>query len=184
MTIYNYDFETLEYTYSKEALRGVKGEFLIPDFSTNLKPPKVKENFAIIFNKQIQKWEYVEDNRDKTIYNKNTKEEIKVDYLGELKPKHTFLKPNEFDIWDQNTSSWLTPNKDTRENQEELEKLKEYLKDTDFYYVRLAETSKPVPVEVITKRTQARERIRELLTKSALHKEDNLKIEDVSLISK
>jgi len=49
-----------------------------------------------------------------------------------------------------------------QENLQELSYLKEYLKSTDFYYVRLAETSEAVPQEVVEKRIQARERIREL----------------------
>jgi len=59
-----------------------------------------------------------------------------------------------------------------QESLQELGVLKEYLKSTDFYYVRLAETKEEVPAEVITKRTEARNRIRELLTDSARHKED------------
>jgi len=42
-----------------------------------------------------------------------------------------------------------------QENLQELKLLKEYLKSTDFYYVRLAETLEEVPLEVIQKRTQA-----------------------------
>jgi len=49
-----------------------------------------------------------------------------------------------------------------QESLKELEALKHYLKSTDFYYVRLAETKEEVPDEVIAKRTQSRERIREL----------------------
>jgi len=49
-----------------------------------------------------------------------------------------------------------------QESLQELEVLKEYLKSTDFYYVRLAETKEEVPAEVITRRMEARNRIREL----------------------
>jgi len=55
--------------------------------------------------------------------------------------------------------------------QENLQELS-YLKNTDFYFARLAETKELVLNEVITKRTEARNRIRELLTDSARHKED------------
>lgn len=40
------------------------------------------------------------------------------------------------------------------------ENSKQYLKDTDWYYARKAETSEEVPEEVIAKRVEARELIR------------------------
>jgi len=67
-------------------------------------------------------------------------------------------KTNKFEHKDLRTQKEIEEDKKLQE----LEDLKEYLKDTDFYYVRLAETSKPVPQEVIDKRTEVRERIREL----------------------
>jgi len=67
-----------------------------------------------------------------------------------------------------------------QESLQELEELKEYLKSTDFYYVRLAETGEEVPVEVITKRTEARNRIRELEDMQYLEDEEleNESVED------
>lgn len=41
-----------------------------------------------------------------------------------------------------------------------VENNKQYLKDTDWYYIRKAETSELVPEEVIAKRAEAREFIR------------------------
>jgi len=67
-------------------------------------------------------------------------------------------KSNKFEHKDLRTQKEIEEDKKFHE----LQELKEYLKDTDFYYVRLAETEEAVPQEVIDKRTQARERIREL----------------------
>ncbi len=48
------------------------------------------------------------------------------------------------------------------EKLKEINSLKEYLRDTDFYYVRLSETQELVPADVLEKRLAARLRIREL----------------------
>ena len=47
----------------------------------------------------------------------------------------------------------------------EVAELEGYLKSTDWYATRLAETGKAIPDEVITKRNAARERISELRVK-------------------
>jgi hypothetical protein len=44
-------------------------------------------------------WVLVEDNRDKTVYNIETKEAKKIDYLGKIKSGFTELKPFEFCKW-------------------------------------------------------------------------------------
>lgn len=41
-----------------------------------------------------------------------------------------------------------------------VQDLKKFLKDTDWYYARKAETGEEVPTEVIAKRAEAREFIR------------------------
>ena len=43
---------------------------------------------------------------------------------------------------------------------EKIIEYKLYLKDTDFYYARLLETNEAVPLDVVTKRAEAREFIR------------------------
>jgi hypothetical protein len=47
-------------------------------------------------------------------------------------------------------------------DREEIEKLKEYLSSTDFYYIRQMETQKSIPVDVRQKRVAARNRLNEL----------------------
>lgn len=46
------------------------------------------------------KWVLVEDNRQQTAYNIETKEAVNVDYLGEIKEGFTLLEPFEFSKWD------------------------------------------------------------------------------------
>ena len=74
-------------------------------FTTTVKPLAKKDGFAIYFNGT--KWEYVEDNREKTVYVKDTKEELKVDYLGKIKDAHTILIPKEFYEWDYTQNKWI-----------------------------------------------------------------------------
>ncbi|MBI0060371.1 tail fiber assembly protein [Gilliamella sp. M0320] len=45
-------------------------------------------------------WILIEDNRNKTVYNIDTKESITVDYLGKIREGFTLLEPFEFCKWD------------------------------------------------------------------------------------
>lgn len=92
------------------------GVYLIPANATIIKPLEKKDGFAICFNDT--KWEYVEDNRNKTVYVKATKQELKVDYLGKIKDEHTLLVPKQFDKWDEISKNWI----------EDIELKKEYEK--------------------------------------------------------
>ena len=113
MKIYKYDIQTEEFIQEFE-INEAYGTNL--PFTTTVKPLAKKDGFAICFNGT--KWEYVEDNRDKTVYSKITKEELKVDYLGKIKDEHTLLVPNQFDKWDEVTKGWI----------EDIELKKEYEK--------------------------------------------------------
>ena len=109
MTIYNYDKETNEFLGESEARLSPLEEdvYLIPAFATSITPLKSKEGFSQIFNENEQKWEYVEDNRNKTVYVKDTKQELKVDYLGKIKDEHTLLIPKQFDEWEYTQNKWI-----------------------------------------------------------------------------
>ncbi|EFU69120.1 tail fiber assembly protein [Aliarcobacter butzleri JV22] len=162
--IYRYDIETKEFIQELEINQNYGSNL---PFTTSIKPKATKAGFTQCFNETSQKWEYVEDNRDKTAYSKTTKEELKVDYLGKIKDEHTLLVPKQFDKWSEDAQSWIEDEALKREfeNQEKLQEinsLKEYLKDTDFYYTRLAETGEAVPVDVVEKRLETRAKIREL----------------------
>ena len=113
MKIYKYNIQTKEFLEELE-INEAYGTNL--PFTTTVKPLAKKDGFAICFNGT--KWEYVEDNRDKTVYSKITKEELKVDYLGKIKDEHTLLVPNQFDKWDEVTKGWI----------EDIELKKEYEK--------------------------------------------------------
>lgn len=76
-------------------------------------------------------------------------------------------KPNTYSIWDETTQDWIKDETlkkefENKEKLQEINSLKEYLKDTDFYYVRLAETGEVVPANVVEKRLETRAKIREL----------------------
>jgi len=116
MKIYHYDEKTKEFIVESEATESPleKGVYLIPANATNIKPLVLKDGFAICF-KENKKWEYQEDNRDKTVYSTKDKTSSKVDYLGSIKEGFTLLKPNdEFDKW--NGSSWEVDKQAKKEN--------------------------------------------------------------------
>ena len=50
-------------------------------------------------------WILIEDNRNKTVYNIETKEAEKIDYLGKIRDGFTLLKPFEFCTW--NGEKWI-----------------------------------------------------------------------------
>ena len=102
MIIYKYDTQTKDFIQELE-INEAYGTNL--PFTTTVKPLTKKEGFAVCFNGT--KWELVEDNRNKTIYVKDTKEELKIDYLGKIKDEHTLLVPKQFDKWDYTLDVWI-----------------------------------------------------------------------------
>ncbi|WP_323586003.1 hypothetical protein [Aliarcobacter butzleri] len=102
MKVYKYDTETKELIQELE-INEAYGTNL--PFTTTIKPLNKKDGFTICFNGA--KWEYIEDNRNKTVYSKETKQELKIDYLGKIKDDVTTLKPVQFDKWDYKTNSWV-----------------------------------------------------------------------------
>lgn len=102
MIVYKYDTQTKEFLEELE-INEAYGTNLL--FTTTVKPLAKKERFAVCFNGT--KWEYVEDNRNKTVYVKATKEELKVDYLGKIKDEHTLLISKEFDEWNYTQNKWV-----------------------------------------------------------------------------
>ena len=95
INIYRYDITTKEFIQDLE-INEAYGTNL--PFTTNIKPLVKKDGFAICFNGT--KWEYVEDNRNTVVYNKETKEESKIDYLGKIQEDVTTSKPEQFDAWE------------------------------------------------------------------------------------
>jgi len=113
MKIHNYNQETKEFTTSTNATINPleKEKYLIPANATTKEPIALKDGFAVCFIKEADKWEYIEDNRNKTVYVKFDKSKIKVDYLGSIKTEHTLLVPKEFDKWDEKTGTWIEDTK-------------------------------------------------------------------------
>lgn len=102
MIVYKYDTETKEFIQELE-INEAYGTNL--PFTTTVKPLAKKDGFAICFNDT--EWEHIEDNRNTVVYNKETKQESKVDYLGKIKEDVTTLEPEQFDKWDYKINSWV-----------------------------------------------------------------------------
>ena len=113
MIVYKYDTQTKEFL---EELEINEAYGINLPFTTTVKPLAKKEGFAVCFNGT--KWEYIEDNRNIVVYNKETKQESKIYYLGKIKDEHTLLIPKQFDEWDEVSKNWI----------EDIELKKEYEK--------------------------------------------------------
>jgi len=102
MKIYNYDRDTKEYTDESIARENPleKGKYLVPANATSLEVLPAKDGFAVCFNKALEKWEYMEDNRGQGVYAISDKKSTTVDYMGALKDGFTKLKPDEFSKWE------------------------------------------------------------------------------------
>lgn len=69
-----------------------------------------KEGFCCVFNTQTEQWEHVEDHRGFPAYSIATKEEILVDYLGEIKEGFTTDTPiSDTCIWEGGVG-WIETN--------------------------------------------------------------------------
>lgn len=76
----------------------------LPANSTLTKPLKAKDGFGVVWNGT--KWEYIEDYRNQTAYNTQTKEEKEIKELGKLENGLTLLKPkSQHDKW--NGTEWV-----------------------------------------------------------------------------
>ncbi|MEY0542365.1 tail fiber assembly protein [Providencia rettgeri] len=66
-----------------------------------------KAGFAVVRSEDGSKWEIVTDNRGKTAYSTETRQQIEIDFIGELPSDLTLLAPKtEFDKW--NGKKWVT----------------------------------------------------------------------------
>ena len=158
MKVYKYDTQTKEFIQELE-INEAYGTNL--PFTTTVKPLNKKEGFAVCFNGA--EWEYIEDNRNKTVYNKETKQESKIDYLGVVKDDVTTLKPEQFDKWDYDNNVWILDlvAKDKYDLEIKIAEAKQYLNKTDhkFYNEYKPKDSEDL-VEIERLRDEAREFIR------------------------
>ncbi|MEI9598042.1 tail fiber assembly protein [Moellerella wisconsensis] len=66
-----------------------------------------KAGLAVVRSEDGAKWEIVTDNRGKTAYSTETRQPIKIDFIGDLPDTLTLLEPKtEFDKW--NGKKWVT----------------------------------------------------------------------------
>ncbi|WP_353242256.1 tail fiber assembly protein [Providencia sp.] len=66
-----------------------------------------KAGFAVVRSEDGAKWEIVTDNRGKTAYHTETRQQIEIDFIGDLPSDLTLLAPKtEFDKW--NGKKWVT----------------------------------------------------------------------------
>lgn len=128
MIVYKYDTQTKEFLQELE-INEAYGTNL--PYTTTAKPLAKKDGFAVCFNGT--KWEYEEDSRNTVVYNKETKQESNIDYLGKIKDDVTTLKPEQFDIWDYDNNVWILDlvAKDKYELGVKLAESKQYLDKTD-----------------------------------------------------
>ena len=98
----NYYFDNTNkfrpYTHSLEA----NDDTLPPDNALRIAP---EEKDGFIPCEKDGKWIQVEDNREKTAYNIETKEAVEIDYIGQIKEGFTLLEPFEFCKWEDN--KWI-----------------------------------------------------------------------------
>ena len=93
----NYYFDNTNalkpYTHQLEA----NDDTVAPDNALRI-APEFKKGFYPCENNG--EWVQVADHRDKKVYNIETKELFKIDYLGEIKEGFTLLEPFQFSKWD------------------------------------------------------------------------------------
>lgn len=97
-TVYNYDRKTYEYIGASKAQLDVrateiegKNVYILPSFSTFLKPPTTKEKEAAVFEGE-SKWLVKKDYRGSIYYEKNGTKHIIID-IGEVIPEYAVLEP-------------------------------------------------------------------------------------------
>jgi len=102
MKVYNYNKDTKEYISTTQATENPleKGKYLIPANATTIAISVDKAGFAQTFDEVKNTWDYIEDNRDKTVYDTTSKQESKVDYIGAIKSGFTELIPKITNKWD------------------------------------------------------------------------------------
>ena len=98
----NYYFDNTNelkpYTHQLDA----NDDTLPPDNALRVKP-EFKEGFHPC--EKDGGWHLVEDHRDKTVYNIETQESSRVEYLGSIKQEFTLLEPFQFSKW--NGKKWV-----------------------------------------------------------------------------
>lgn len=99
LTIYNLSSDTNE-------LIGVGDCFVpantgLPAHCTNIKPPKAKAGFALVFNADTNAWQYIADHRGEIRWNTQSRQVQEIYALGDVPTDTTEKAPtSDFDLWD------------------------------------------------------------------------------------
>jgi hypothetical protein len=88
---YHYDSKG-EYTTTGKT-QFIRGVHLASAMATMIAPPNAATGKARMFDQTTKTWSYKTDNRGTVVYDKSTKQESVVDYLGDIKDTHTTIKP-------------------------------------------------------------------------------------------
>ncbi|WP_299733829.1 hypothetical protein [uncultured Endozoicomonas sp.] len=110
MEHYHYDPETFEYLHPVPCQKNPArpGEYLIPPNSTARKPLSADDCMVAVYQPDIDNWTLEEDHRNKTVYSKADKSELKIETIGPIPDTHTELKPeDEFCNWDEASNQWI-----------------------------------------------------------------------------
>lgn len=103
----NFDQESRVFTHSSAALMNPKepAKFMPQAFATIDSLPDLKTHEVAQRNIENTAWVVVKDYRG-TVYNKQTKEKLEQQELGDLADHLTHLKPDQFDKWDEDSGAW------------------------------------------------------------------------------
>lgn len=87
MKIYHFNKETGEYLNTTDARKDPLGKgFMVPANATKTAPPPTQQKECPCF--EDNKWIIKKDLRGDLVYKTTDGEEIKIDYLGDIKPEH------------------------------------------------------------------------------------------------
>ena len=104
LTVYNLSSDTSELIGTGDCF--VPANTGLPAFCTNLKPPKEKAGFVVVFDADSGSWQYVADHRGETRWNTQNRQMQVIDMLGDVPNEMTDKAPtSDFDTWDGN--AWV-----------------------------------------------------------------------------
>lgn len=124
--IYYYDTKTFEYMGQETV-----DDYYQHPFNVTLTPIPTYENSEIpVWNGEF--WEIEEDHRGEYVYSKESGEEVKVDWIGEINNTYTYEKPENIEIqyWHEITQNWEYKTEWLEENINN--KIQKYLRESDW----------------------------------------------------
>ncbi|MCE9873322.1 tail fiber assembly protein [Hafnia alvei] len=99
LTVYNLSSNTGEFIGAGDCF--VPANTGLPAYCTNIKPPKEKAGFTLVFDVDIGTWQYVTDHRGKICWNTQNRQMQVIDMLGDIPSDMTEKAPtSDFDEWD------------------------------------------------------------------------------------